>query len=440
MLEYSLENLSEQIHYGKTKEYFQEVLSSYHNGNYRSAVVMLWSVAVCDIVYKLQNLVDMYEDSVAREILDQLTEQQNNNPRSASWESKLIEETYKKTYLLDSSEYANLEFLQKKRHLSAHPILNANRELYTPNQENVRALIRNTLEDLLIKPPFYTKKIKDELLNDIAESAPALNTKNKLKTYLESKYLSKLKLEVELEIYKLLWKLVFRIENDENCVRNRNINFETLEVLSNRNHKNILEKMKGDKDYYSYVSPHPELLDLLVFYLSKFPEIYNILNEDAKLKIQHHIDNSNKGQIYGWFIKNDLEKHYEAILSVIEGKTHIKFTDEQLQDLLDISDTEEWQHLFCCILSKYYFASHNFNEADFRFEQAIEPYLDLFDQEAIKFLIEQIENNDQLYRRARGKNFYYHKKIKEKLFQLCGQEFDLSPYPNFKMNVENELY
>lgn len=81
-----------------------------------------------------------------------------------------------------------------------------------------------------------------------------------------------------------------------------------------------------------------------------------------------------------------------------------------------------------------------FNEADFRFEQAIEPDLDLFDQEAIKFLIEQIENNDQLYRWARGKIFYYHKQIKEKLFQLCGQEFDLSPYPNFKMNVENEWY
>lgn len=50
MHEYSLEKMAEKIHYGKTKEYFGEVLSSYHNENYRSAVVMLWSVAVCDIV------------------------------------------------------------------------------------------------------------------------------------------------------------------------------------------------------------------------------------------------------------------------------------------------------------------------------------------------------------------------------------------------------
>jgi hypothetical protein len=123
MLEFSLENLSEKIHYGQTKDYFQEVLSSYHNGNYRSAVVMLWSVAVCDIVYKLQYLVDLYEDAVAKSILDELTTLQNHDSKSSSWELKLIEHTHEHTNLLDNSEYENLRYLQKQRHLSAHPIL-----------------------------------------------------------------------------------------------------------------------------------------------------------------------------------------------------------------------------------------------------------------------------------------------------------------------------
>jgi hypothetical protein len=30
---------------------------------------MLWSVSVCDIIYKLQYLVDLYADSAAKEIL-----------------------------------------------------------------------------------------------------------------------------------------------------------------------------------------------------------------------------------------------------------------------------------------------------------------------------------------------------------------------------------
>lgn len=60
---------ADDIYFSKTKEYFNEVLSNYANGNYRSAVVMLYSVAICDLLFKLQELVDMYNDSVAGDIL-----------------------------------------------------------------------------------------------------------------------------------------------------------------------------------------------------------------------------------------------------------------------------------------------------------------------------------------------------------------------------------
>ena len=60
----------EEIYFAKTKEYFQEVMSSYSIGNYRSATVMLYSVAICDLLFKLQELKDMYNDTVANEILE----------------------------------------------------------------------------------------------------------------------------------------------------------------------------------------------------------------------------------------------------------------------------------------------------------------------------------------------------------------------------------
>ena len=56
----------------KTKEYFKEVISSYSNENYRSAIVMLYSVAICDILFKLEELKDMYNDEVAKEILQNI--------------------------------------------------------------------------------------------------------------------------------------------------------------------------------------------------------------------------------------------------------------------------------------------------------------------------------------------------------------------------------
>ena len=174
-------------------------------------------------------------------------------------------------------------------------------------------------------------------------------------------------------------------------------------------------------------------MDFLVIYLSKNPNIYALLNEDAKIKIRHNVKTTNTSKIWGWFVKKNLEKHYEYILSLIENDIKFNFTEGQLKLLREIADTEEWQHLFCRILSSYYCASRSFSEADSRFQEAISPYLKLFDKEEIVFLIERIEQHDQVYWRRKAKE--EHKEIKKKLFQLHGQEFDLNPYPNFQRTV-----
>ena len=66
--EYSIEQRAMQIFDARTKDYFSEVMSCYTAGSYRSAVVMLWSVAICDVLFKLQNLVDLYGDEKAKAI------------------------------------------------------------------------------------------------------------------------------------------------------------------------------------------------------------------------------------------------------------------------------------------------------------------------------------------------------------------------------------
>ena len=100
MNNFSLEETSEKIYFSKTKEYFNEVLSSYHNENYRSAIVMLWSVVICDIIYKLNHLVDIYDDKQAKNILKTIERIQTNNPKSSEWEIKLIEESWNNTQLI----------------------------------------------------------------------------------------------------------------------------------------------------------------------------------------------------------------------------------------------------------------------------------------------------------------------------------------------------
>ncbi len=208
---------------------------------------------------------------------------------------------------------------------------------------------------------------------------------------------------------------------------------QTLEVIGNRNVGSILNQIKGDKDYYSNVSSIPLTLDYLVYYLSKNPKIYYLLNEDAKIKIKHNVQTTNTSKMCGWFVKENLEVHDEDILSLIENDINFNFWEGQLKFLLEIADTEEWQHLFCRILSSYHCASRSYNQANSRFQQAISPYLEFFDKEAIVFLIERIEKNDQVYGRLKARE--ENKEIKKKLFQLHGQEFDLNPYPYFKKTV-----
>jgi len=52
-MDISIEKLKDSIYNQKTKVYFEEVFSSYLVQSYRSALVMLWTVLICDLWFKI---------------------------------------------------------------------------------------------------------------------------------------------------------------------------------------------------------------------------------------------------------------------------------------------------------------------------------------------------------------------------------------------------
>lgn len=110
---FSMESLADRIFFEKSKKYFQEVTSSYYSGNYRSAIVMLWSVVIFDLVLKLQSLKNSYNDASAISLLEEITKKQIQNPKSPDWELYLVEKVCENTNLIDYSEIEQLKFLQK---------------------------------------------------------------------------------------------------------------------------------------------------------------------------------------------------------------------------------------------------------------------------------------------------------------------------------------
>ena len=428
MDEYSLETKTTSIYHAKTKEYFAEVLSSYQQCNYRSATVMLWSVAVCDLLLKLKHLVDMYGDEVATTILSEVREAQEKNPKSSEWESQLVDKVYERTQLLEKADVDGLVHLQKQRHLSAHPVLSRDMVLHRPNRETVRALIRNTLDGLLTKPPIYTKKVFDELVADLATSSPMLIDDAKLKLYLESKYLSRTDTKVELGLARSLWKLVFRLSNPE-CDENREINFRTLSLLYRRNRGGFEEMVLGDTDYFSNVSQAGKPITLLVRFLSKHSELYDALNAASHVIIGHEVENNPISRCLAWFTSDSLEEHGNAILKWIDGDEVPEIMTDTFAAMSEISDSEEWAHNFHAILSAYYCKSYNFNMADRRFTEAIEPYLESFDRNDLFKLIDNIEKNNQCY--SRGAAARDHVLVKDRFFEVGGSVEELREFHSF---------
>lgn len=185
--DYSIETSLEKIQNYKTSQYFQEVYQTYINKNYRSSVVMLYSVLICDLVFKLRDLRDIYSDSKAKNIIDEIEDLQTKKPTSSEWESKLIEAIKTRTNLFEPSDIVAIESLQKYRHLSAHPVLTNSDLLFTPNRETVQSLMRSILEGILTNPPFFSNKIFDAMLADLVEVQESLYEDQALRKYVVSR-------------------------------------------------------------------------------------------------------------------------------------------------------------------------------------------------------------------------------------------------------------
>ena len=195
---------------------------------------MLYSVAICDLLFKLQELKDMYNDTVANEILKEVDKSRNehDNKAKSKWEKELVDNIYKKTELLDLEAYTNLNHLYDHRNFSAHPALNENYELVAPSKETTIANIKNILKDILVKPLIFIKNIVNTLTEDLKSKNDLYeNEDSKLAMYLNNKYFSKMSNSMKLVTLKAFWKFCFCLPEDADCQNNLAINRKALEIL-----------------------------------------------------------------------------------------------------------------------------------------------------------------------------------------------------------------
>jgi hypothetical protein len=397
---FSIDLAADRIVDLRTRAYFEEVARSFANECYRSSLVMLWTVVVCDIVYKLQTLRDMYGDASAGKLLNDVEAKRSSNPNSPDWEIFLLDEVAKRTKMLETSDHVQLQSLQRLRHLSAHPILTAADLLFRPTKDMARAQIRMALEALLLKPALFSKRIIDALVEDIAANKAVLISREKLKTYLEARYLPNMPHAIELELFRTLWTFCFRLKNVDTDL-NRDINVEAIAIIYNRNAAAIREMLDNDQAYFSNVGPEADLLDILIDFLTDHSELYRSLNSAAQILIQGRADADINNYAKASFVAADMAAHLVAL----GGKTLselAKMREDLWHKTLAEAEEEGLLEHALAIAVKVYGGSSSYDAADARFLRFVAPALPKFTALSMQALLEAINANPQTYGRGRA--------------------------------------
>lgn len=433
-MEINISEIKEQIYFPRTREYFDEVERSFYNGNYRSAVVMLYSVVIADLLYKLEELKDYYSDAVAEKILEEVNKLRETNPRSSDWENRLIEKISKDTSIIEPYVLVNLEHLKNIRNFSAHPALNQNNELIKPSREKTMGLIKDMLTGIFVRPPLFIKKITNNILEDIStKREDFLEDNEKLKKYISKKYFEKMPENMIISLFRDFWKLTFKTE-DEKCSLNRDINLQFIILTMEMYKLNILDDMRKDREKYNNISENSEVVTFLIEFMYYYPEVYNILNDENKIIIDVTTNNKKDFRVLTYYAYRNFEEHLAHLNLYNFNNVHTK-------KLFEKKAQESGGELL--LIDKYISFlgdSKSYNEADDRFERFIRPYINKMQLTQVKNLIEKINNNNQIYNRGRAE--YDNNDIIKKS-NIDWEKVDLKKYSNFKYDeillIKDEL-
>jgi len=425
MKDYSIEYSIEKINSVKTKKYFKEVSSSYYNGNYRAAVVTLYSVVINDILMKLQTLEEVYEDITARKILQEIKDFQKTNPNSPDWEKDIVEKVKGRTSLIDNVDYAHFQALKNDRHLCAHPVIGKDDNLYTPTKENVASHVRNMLESFFLKPPMLSKKILSTILVDIEDKKDILIDDLNFEKYIKAKYLDNIDQTGEVSIFRDLWKFVFYLDDDR-ANKNKDINYQLLCLLYKRNLSKCKEKITNEREYFSNIKNDESCLIYLIKFLMQSEFLYIELRDDAKTLIVKLIENNANAKVAAWFLSGTFIEHLKTLKELSISYPGFYAEQRVYYLLFEVGKEKGFKKEIGDFIIWKYTNAISFNDADHIYSDVISSNLEILSKKQLEELCEGANKNSQVYNRNRSVIDHYelHEFIKEN-----HTDFNFENYP-----------
>ena len=386
------------IYNAKTKLYFEEVLSSYNNKNYRSSIVMLYSVVIYDIVAKLKELSDLYSQKWATKVLEEINKLRKNNPKSPDWEKVLIDKISKQDDFLSISVIEAINHLKEIRNQCAHPAIDNNDELFTPSRYEADALLNRMLNEILTIPAMFTGKITDYITEQISKIAGYADFKWKDKPTLSKsfyKYFTRMNDRVFTKVFKDMWKLTFYTSN-EDCDKNRFANLIFLDIMLSERHTLLIEVIKKDVDYFNKISSCSHINRYLTILIYKNDYLWSILDDTAKTLIKNSKYELLDVQLFAWFAFDSIEEYLDNLAQKKELHQYSNIIIDNYKNDPKFYNHKEY---YKNTLIEIYLDSSDFNSADRNFSEFIYPIKEDLTKNDVLKIIEKSEMNPQLSRR-----------------------------------------
>lgn len=407
-----LDEIFLKVHSPKTKELLSEVYNCYGAGSYRSALVTLWTVLISDLFFKLEELSEIYEDAKAGRLISEFERSWKDKPTKSEWEFELVKSLKKEYEFIPDTLFVQIQHLKDLRNICAHPTFKKDYELFHPNAELCKGTIRTFVEELFAHSPMFHSEISKKLLADIEENKNIFAKLETLEKYLEDKYLSKSTDYVLTKLFRTLWKLVFRTEN-EKCNENRKINYKALKILVKNKPVMLLRAIEKESNYYNEISSNSDLVLFFAAFLSEFPEFIGKVGEANLLLARDSAKNSEKLILKSApLFKSEVDWESVCLEKLMSG-------DVRFQGLIPEFLSNCSSHIREDFINKAitkYGASGSFSSADSSFP-IVEYALEHFTQEHVKKFIEEIRLNNQTYdrNRARYEHKYFVSFVRKKL-------------------------
>ncbi|MEN4578098.1 hypothetical protein ABEH22_22140 [Pantoea agglomerans] len=403
-----IEEKIEMIESSSTRNYFQEVYSSYLNGNYRAAVVTLWSVLVCDAVYKARRLIDLTDDNWAKQEILKIETLQSRNSTSSDWELSIFEGFYEQKKFIGAGEISNIRDIQKKRHLCAHPILSEDDTLYTPNKELVKSMIINALDDFMIRKNYYGKNLFPVIFETLANNSEFYSSSAKIKPLIE-KYLIRVTPGSAYKLFKDFWKFSFRLEDADATKHRIMLRNACFHVYSDiKKDPSTADKIKDDLDYFENINFKWSTLSNLFTFLCRQPDFFKKFSPELQGRLREYLnrkDDEDEIQVYiiaTTFLFNTSGDYFRHIQSKIESNELTRLFDSHVKFMLDAYDDHDCKKEVYDLVVLYAANAIDFDDADNRFNLVFSDEIFVkLSKDHIKKLIDSFDDNGQIGSRRR---------------------------------------